>query len=380
MSPPNSLGRVMRPLGIAIIALSLLSGGGAGAQELSTDKSLVRMGVRVDAKPFAWQDPASGSFLGFLVDLCTDAVTRAGYPFEQVPITAAERIEVLKGDRGDIDVLCDPTTITLSRMRAFAGLKPPGSVAFSPIVFVANGTYMTRTDLKGVRDEPPGDDPEACLAPPVSEVAVASGATPAAGAAVKAASLKYLRAGYVVGTTIGPVISTAIKAGGLRLAPNERVCAVEKPDHVTGVAAFCGGELDYYFGDADIIEAYVADARSQGLPCEVEARPRPISYEPYALVIGGRKPEFRDAFVTALYEVFHHGTADDRFEGHFEGRRMAPFLETLFRINRIPAGAATAVAGGPETGEGGNMADLDAEVTPTLSGMDPDKEAILTAD
>ena len=168
--------------------------------------SLVLMGVRVDAKPFAWQDPASGSFLGFLVDLCTDAVTRAGYPFEQVPITAAERIEVLKGDRGDIDVLCDPTTITLSRMRAFAGLKPPGSVAFSPIVFVANGTYMTRTDLKGVREEAPGDDPEACLAPPVSEVDKASAATPAAGAAVKAASLKFLRAGYVVGTTIGPVM------------------------------------------------------------------------------------------------------------------------------------------------------------------------------
>lgn len=374
----NSLARMTRRLWPAIIAFGLLSGGVAGAQDVSTDGSLVRMGVRVDAKPFAWQDPASGSFLGFLVDLCTDAATRAGYPFEQVPITAVERIEVLKGARPDIDVLCDPTTITLGRMRAFAALEPPGSVAFSPIVFVANGTYMTRTDRKGASETP--EDPVACLAPPASSVADASAATPAAGAAVEAAPLKYLRAGYVVGTTIGPVIASAIRAKGLLLAPNERVCPVEMPDHVTGVAAFCGGDLDYYFGDADIIEAYVADARSQGLPCEVEARPRPISYEPYALVIGGRKPEFRDAFVTALYEVFHHGTADDRFEGHFEGRRMAPFLETLFRINRIPAGVAPVTADGPEAGEGGDMVDLDAEVSPTLSGMVPDKEEVFTED
>ena len=179
MSPPNRHARMAWALRVAITACGLVSGGVATAQQVSTEKSLVRMGVRVDAKPFAWQDRASGSFLGFLVDLCTDAATRAGYPFEQVPITAAERIEILGGARRDIDVLCDPTTITLGRMRAFADLEPPGSVSFSPIVFVANGTYITRTDRTGGSDEAPGDV-DACLAPPASSVEAASGATAAA--------------------------------------------------------------------------------------------------------------------------------------------------------------------------------------------------------
>ncbi|ARE40439.1 hypothetical protein RGUI_2298 [Rhodovulum sp. P5] len=319
------------------LLLSVVIAQAAGATE-TPQKPFVTIGVRVDAGPFAAQDASTGSFVGFLVDLCTDAVTRAGYPFRQVPVTADERIGVLRGTRDDIDLLCDPTTITLGRLRDFAGLEPAGRLSFSPIVFVANGSYLK------------ADGKKAAEAPPAAETAASP--RPAcifAEPAPDGAKPRHVDAGYVVGTTIGPVLRDAIRRGLLDLQPGEGICPREFPRHGDAAAAFCRGDLGYYFGDADIIANSVQKTgRAEG--CVKAALARPISYEPYALVISGQVPGFREDVIRALYEIFSDGTAFDRFNGHFEGRKMSPFLNTLFRINQIPAGGRAEAEAVPAAG------------------------------
>ncbi len=322
-----------------LIALAIAVLGGLVAETAAQPtKPVIRMGVRVDARPFAWHDPANDSYLGFLVDLCTDAVARANYPFEQVPITAADRIEVLAGKRRDIDLLCDPTTINLARMDAFAALDPPEYLAFSPIVFVANGAYVVnQADSSGTLTPA---DPSTCLGPAATApAALMDGGSGAAAASTPETT--YLGAGFVLGTTIAAELVDAVRTGQLQPAAGESVCPVAQPSHVEGIAAFCEGRLRYYFGDLDIVHATVGAWReATGRPCTFAPAPRAISYEPYALVVSARTPGFRPEFVKALYEVFSTGTAEDRFAGHFEGLGMSPFLRTLFRVNRVPAGQA----------------------------------------
>ncbi len=305
------------------------------AAQSRTDKPVITMGVRVDAKPFAWYDRSNDSFLGFLVDICTDAVTRAGYPFTQVAIDAATRAAFLKGEGPKIDLLCDPTTITLHRIQRFIDLGNDGNTperfAFSPIVFVANGTFVTaKNDDYGILTEPA--DPALCHGHPAPEPAAEENGDPAPPV--------HFAAGFVTGTTVDEVLKDIVARNLLNLGENQFACPVPQPSHSEGIAAFCRGDLRYYFGDLDIVNAYVREqATLNHEPCEFDVSSVATSYEPYAFVVTSKTPGFRPDFNKAIYEVFYHGTAIDRFKGHFEGMDMSAFLETLFRINQIPEGS-----------------------------------------
>jgi hypothetical protein len=140
------------------------------------------MGVREDVPPFVWRDPLSDEFRGFFWDICTAALVRAGYVFETVTIETEQRTDLLKtgnfckqslaegetcpeADLETVDLLCDPTTITLERMKLFAlgnghFAEPQGTPAeplsqerlqrfvFSPVLFLANGAYIRLKDSR----------------------------------------------------------------------------------------------------------------------------------------------------------------------------------------------------------------------------------------
>ena len=62
-------------------------------------------------------------------------------------------------------------------------------------------------------------------------------------------------------------------------------------------------------------------------------------YEPYAFVISSRThPGLPEKIDLALYSMFQDGTIERLFAGHFPDTKMSDFLNTLFRINSIPAG------------------------------------------
>lgn len=320
----------MRLLALLLALLLAAPAQGQGADPAPGRPTIV-MGVRVDTPPFAWRDEPNDSYLGFLVDLCVDAAARAGYPFEQVPITAADRIAFFNGARRDLDLLCDPTTLTLARLGRFAADTNPVKLEFSPILFVANGTYVVRKDVTPTSGPPP--EAGRCFASP----AAAPSAQPAAAAPPKAKP-GHVGAAFVAGATSGHVLEETFRSEPLEAGLT--VCAVEFASHFDAARAFCEGNsgLRYYFGDQDILRAAIARQEEAGGPCAHEVSPSLRSYEPYALVISSRTPGFRQDFVKGLYEIFHHDTVVARFRGNFDDRRMSPFLETLFRINRAPLG------------------------------------------
>lgn len=294
---------------------------------------IIRIGVRVDTRPFAWRDPVTGDYRGFLVDLCNAAVIRTGFPFRHVPVDATERMEILQTQSAEIDLLCDPTTISLSRLQAFAAPPTPDRLRFSPIVFVANGVWVRNPDEK-ITTTPAPPDGVRCLP-----------GRPDRAAGKDRAAHAYLTAGFVVGTTAEVLLDALLREDALPLEPDQSICPVAHPSHVDGVSAFCRGELAFYFGDLDIVRETAKDLVARGLvdDCEFDHAPIPISYEPYALVVTDRTEGFRPLFMASLYAVFadrisRSSTAEHFFDQNFEELDKSPFLDALFRINRLPPG------------------------------------------
>lgn len=321
-------------------------------------KEPVEIAVRVDAKPFAWQD-GSGAFRGFLVDLCREAVIRAGFLPVERAMTAKQRASIIEGSGAiDFDLMCDPTTISLERLQVLAGRKGE-ELVFSPILFVANGTYVSRPDYvrpllakdvaaaksKGfvgtayasmvaaigslAQDRP-------AEAPPSAKYALPEDCGLVRGAEQVKQPAGYMVAGYITGATARTVAIKAVNDPESPVPSGDLwVCLKEFDDHKSAVAAICGdrdaaGSIDLYFGDSDIIAAYRTGK------CNVKPAPRPLSYEPYAVLVSDRTMGFREAFVRSLYELFSDGTVGKRFDTYFSGHSQSDPLQVLFRINSIP--------------------------------------------
>ncbi|UWQ36631.1 transporter substrate-binding domain-containing protein [Leisingera aquaemixtae] len=373
----------------------------------------IRMGVRADVPPFVWKDPASGHFRGFFWDICTTALTRAGYRRETVEITAGQRANLLaSGNKNctagkacrtkqSVDLLCDPTTITLARMETFAGPHHgAGRFVFSPILYVANGAYIQqayprrefrrRLGLK-LRSKCPDSDQikaiycsNAPRPPPLSwllrpharelperpkikwpaacetilealdtatETSVSDAPAPGgSGTGERSAwdppqiwpeqdpsEPEFEIWGYVEGATIG---STVMKAADKANDGTIGVCAKPFASHGKAAEAFCEDRIYRYFGDVDLVRAAIdgyTKISSEECNTNQKAAERG-TYEPYALLLSQRRNGFPEAFNLALYSMFTDGTIGQMFDGRFGGQRRSQYLDTLFRINSVPDG------------------------------------------
>lgn len=351
---------------LLMMAVALLAAAAASSAE---PKRSVDVLVRVDAMPFAWQH-GGGAFRGFLVDLCREAVIRAGYLPVERPMTAETRAAILEGDAAvDFDLMCDPTTISLERLEQLAK-RPPEELVFSPILFVANGTYVSRpadprsfegadaaTARAGTFVGAVYASVAAAVGPQGTDAPVAPATVPVMPADCEPVRGEeqqvehptgYVIAGYIAGTTSKTV---AVKAVNDPLDPvagkDVWVCLRKFDDHKAAVKAICDERpedrertedskraedrsIDLYFGDSDIIAAY------RPASCTLKAASRPLSYEPYAVLVSDRTDAFRAAFVRSLYELFSDGTVSKRFDTYFAGYSQSDPLKVLFRINSIP--------------------------------------------
>lgn len=391
----------------------------------------VKMAVRTDTRPFIWKNTASDEFLGFYWDICTEAIYRAGYQLETVEIGSAERKSILgtgrmttKGNGQapariasltgkppanrpsqtelmEIDFLCDPTTITLQRMRSFPVEDGTPVLHFSQIVFVANSSFVKSKagkDITKNEGKLPEDGPEptcACILPwidhlgaaargepspphscpnawwPEKEPAKAENVedgevsgeegtpqnqqasfwdrfkiefqfVPATPEQVKTEIPKdYEIWGYVEGSTIGDALNALLSKPPKNQIGAKIVCSRSYTSHTAAARAFCSGELSRYYGDLDIVQASLADQRNQTrTECAMDPAPAGAGrYEPYAFVISSRShPGLPEKIDLALYSMFQDGTIERLFAGHFPDTKMSDFLNTLFRINSIPAG------------------------------------------
>jgi ABC-type amino acid transport substrate-binding protein len=290
-----------------IRALALAAALAAGAGSVAAQD--ITIGMRADAKPFV-QEVAPGRFEGFLADICRAAVVGAGYPgFTEQRIDASTRLGDPADGRIAVDVVCDPTTITLERA---------GRLDFTPIVFIANATFVSRESRHFLTAD---------------EAAASESCADAA-----AGGLPVVAAGMVTGTTAMAAFELALGQGFLGNPADFNVCAIAVGSHVQGIERLCSGDLSYYFGDSDILRAFLTDRPD----CRASFHSSFLTYEPYALVVNGPDATFRRRFVQAIYGLFSDGSVEKFYEQHFGTRRRSAALDTLFSINSVPRGAVNA--------------------------------------
>ena len=390
-----------------LVLLTELSVAASAQTVTQRTSSKVTVAVRPDVPPFVWKDEETGHYQGLFWDICIAALPRAGYAEHQViEISADDRKTILEtgafkdgnGVSQTIDLLCDPTTITLARMAELDTVSSQ-RFAFSPILYVANGSYVQqaygpsefrkrlKSKMNGSCDDATGDfrlmfceaaqsdkrwrwlwpperpDADTLKAPDWAAVCdrinAALNASPkrlktSQSTAAKAdmpekrqpqiwpePTLPEPRLevwGYVSGATLGQSVEQAAAR-----APREiGVCARELPSHEVAAQEFCAGRLFRYFGDVDIVRAAIATHRRKNLdPCPTNEQPSTKgTYEPYAMVVASSeaKPDLPEHFSAAIYSMFADGTVEQLFNGRFRGNRPSEALRTLFMINSIPTG------------------------------------------
>lgn len=328
-----------------LFLLPLLALAGALAPAWGQTPADVRIAVRADVPPFVWKDAASGEFNGFFWDICTTAVIRAGYRVGRpVEITADQRAAFLASGQGGFDMLCDPVTITLSRLRSLNDHAP--NLQFSPILFFAAGSSAVRGG-RGIRwlarEEADAKD----CATFIREAEGGPAKDTAAGWWPPRFTPEVLKGmqiwGYVRGTTTERTVRSAAEA-----ETGTRICLRDFDSHATLAQAFCTGSIFRYFGDIDIVRASIQTwEKNAGRDCTAEIAPAgpgvvPVadSYEPYALVVAqtADHPNLPSQIALELYGMFSDGTIDRLYAGHFRGIEPIDDLRTLFRINAVPAG------------------------------------------
>ncbi|MBY3158033.1 transporter substrate-binding domain-containing protein [Rhizobium laguerreae] len=337
---------------------------------------VIKIGALNDARPFVWLDETTQHYLGFLWAVCTEAVHRAGYQYEATTVTSEMRSDFLETGKGDYDLLCDPTTITIERMRNFEDDGKARDLSFSPIVFVANSSFMeqaqggTRIGEGGYISSPRTSTCNEVLDKQKkneeAKAKTSDGVKTNDGAAAnearnywydrlfqnltvtmrrpdmsKVPDVDYQIWGYVDGTTIGDILHRSYPR------PEEKqICLKPFASYKEAAEEFCKGRLSRFFGDVDIIKAALDDYRGRAdvkCPANLSSTTNG-AYEPYAFVLSSKSvAAFPERFTLALYGMFEDGTIERFFKGHFpDNTQKSQYLSTLFAINSIPAGVRPA--------------------------------------
>ena len=180
----------------------------AGTLERVKETGVFRIGYRADARPYSYQDK-HGRPAGFIVDLCREVATEFGpwVKTKYVLVHAGERFKSVQD--GQIDILCDPSTVTLSRREM---------VDFSLPTFLDGAGVLSRQSHPVQRFE----------------------------------DLAGKRVGVLTGTTTERLLRDSLKKLGL----TAEVVAVR--DHRNGMELVQDAKLDAYMADRNILAVHAA--------------------------------------------------------------------------------------------------------------------------
>ena len=272
----------------ASVAASLLLASSAIAQTLADAKKRgsLRLGYSETSVPFAFK-AKDGAVVGYSVELCkriAAAVANAGGPakVEWVALTPATRLTAVA--KGDVDIECGTTTITMSRR---------DKVDFSLPIFVDAATVLARKTSATTLSELQG-----------KKVAVAEGTTTVAALETGLAK-RFVKAEIVMTTTVSEGFEL-LKAGKVDALASDRTALV---------GTFLQG------GGAEGLIVFAED----------------LSYEPYALVLRKGDPEFRLAVDRVLASLYRSGQIEEIY-----GQWLAPLgkpglpLISMYLLNSYP--------------------------------------------
>ena len=274
----------------ASIAALLVAIGIASADTLDRigQEKAIRIAYREDAPPFSYKDKI-GEPSGFMVDLCravakhlADQRSLSSLNVVYVPVTAADRFEAIAQQKADL--LCEPTSVTLSRRE---------QVDFSIPTFLDGAGLMVRSDgPKNLRD------------------------------------LAGKKVGVLAGTTTEEALRNTLKEAGIA---GDVVAA---KTHGEGLAMLDDGKISAYFGDRSILLFLIKQSKA---PDRLRLGDDYLSVEPYALALPRGDSDFRLAVDRALSHIYRSGEIVSIFQRTFGGKaEPSQILRTLYVISGLP--------------------------------------------
>lgn len=338
-------------LGLLLLLAPLAGRGASPVTDAGTEPLTLRVGVRDDARPFAFRKhaPEDGQasrrledYDGFTVSVCRTVLKELvsttgpfyGAAIEAVEVTAQTRFERLRN--GDVDLLCGPDSITIDRLDL--------AIASFPV-------YLSGISYAYLRQFPGGRNFCGTVVGVVSNTTAASD------------GLKVLAEKNLL-NRFDEELESHLAGDPFRDTTNCRRAdrkgnspVVEYPDHRRAVEALCNRRILYYVGDVDILRARIAQTRSSSpASCDVRIEPFTLSREVYAVLFrrdhraGIGDPPKRDMPIddALLYAEFNraqlrllqgdNNLLERAFAASFKGFQMSPDLADFFRTMKITRG------------------------------------------
>jgi ABC-type amino acid transport substrate-binding protein len=273
----------------AIAALTFVAGAASAAtlDQIAKDKS-IRIAYRDDAPPFSYKGKG-GQPTGYMIDLCgavvkklADQLHLPSLSIVYVPVTSVDRFDAIA--QGKADLLCEPTTQTLSRRE---------QVDFSIPTFVDGAGLMIRTDgphsLEGLAGK---------------------------------------KIGVLAGTTTEQELRNSLKDAAIDAE------VIPASTHEEGLAMLDDGKVSAYFADRAIL---VFLAQQSAAPRKLLLADNYLTMEPYALALPHGDEAFRLAVDRALSHIYRTGEIAPIFAATFGDKaKPSQIVQTLYVISALP--------------------------------------------
>jgi polar amino acid transport system substrate-binding protein/glutamate/aspartate transport system substrate-binding protein len=263
-------------------------GASAGTINRIRQDKAIRLAYREDAAPFSFKNDI-GEPAGFMVDLCRAVAKQLTQQLQlptlsviYVPVTAANRFEAI--EQGKADLLCEPTSATLSRR---------ATVDFSISTYVDGASLMIRAD--GPRD-------------------------------LKGMSGRKI--GVLGGTTTEQALRNTLKGAGVTAD------IILTKTHAEGLTMLDEGSISAYFADRDILTSLRTQSKA---PEKLAVAENYLTVEPYALALSHGDEDFRLAVDRALSHIYRSGEVGSIFTQNFTAQaKPSTLLQALFLLSALP--------------------------------------------
>ena len=280
--------RIWPAAAFAMGLLMMVGIAAAGVLDRVVQEKAIRIAYREDAPPFSFKDKI-GEPAGFMVDLCRAVAKKVAeernlpsLSVVYVPVTAADRFDAITQEKADL--LCEPTSVTLSRRQL---------VDFSIPTFLDGASLIVRADGPKKLNE-----------------------------------LTGRKVGVAAGTTTEESLRNSLKDAGIGAE------VVAAKTHGDGLAMLEDGTISAYFADRSILLFLIKDSKA---PEKLRLADDYLSVEPYALALPRGDSDFRLAVDRALSHIYRSGEIGTIFERTFGGKaKPSQILQTLYLISGLP--------------------------------------------
>jgi glutamate/aspartate transport system substrate-binding protein len=285
---------VNRPMSVLLVVAALLSSAsamGQGTVDRIKQRGEIRIGYRTDARPLSFEE--NGQPAGYSVDLCKRVAAGIGGQLNlpamkatYVPVSADNRFDALV--KGDIDIECGATTVTLGRMER---------VDFTLMTFVTGGTFLSKAN---------------------SRIGTA-------------ADLAGKRVAVPRGTSTATALEAFLKENSVD------ACVVMVDDRDAGMARLQRGDVDALAGDQIVLLGNALEALEADKNANFSFADALFSYEPYAFMVRRNDADFRLIVNRELAEVFRNGDQAQIYQNWVgsNGVKPSPMLIAMYLVQGL---------------------------------------------